>query len=316
MKVLIPQTIDDDVTTKLDRATVVYYDVDQEIPEQHRDAEALVVWGNSAEQLSRCALQLRSLRWVQTLAAGPDTVLDAGFAQDVIITAGRSLHDGPVAEHTLALCLAAARRLHLTGRAQIGRRWAGEVGGRQPLHDPEALTTLRGARVVVWGFGSIAKTLTPLLQLLGATVTGVATTASRWGDVRVAAPDEVDSLLPDTDMLIMLLPAIASTAGALSADRIALLPRRSWLVNAGRGSVVDEPALIQALAAGRLGGAALDVTAVEPLPVDSPLWGLDNVIVTPHAAGGRPVGASQLVADNAERLRSGEQLRNVVSRDQ
>jgi phosphoglycerate dehydrogenase-like enzyme len=100
----------------------------------------------------------------------------------------------------------------------------------------------------------------------------------------------------------------------LDARRLALLPSRAWLVNVGRGSTVDEDALVDALRAGGIAGAALDVTPIEPLPVDSALWDLPDVIITPHAAGGRPLGAAALIKKNARALRAGAPLTNLVER--
>ncbi len=103
------------------------------------------------------------------------------------------------------------------------------------------------------------------------------------------------------------------TRHALDADRLARLPRHAWVVNVGRGTTVDEDALAAALEAGRLGGAALDVFATEPLPADSPLWTAPNCVVSPHAAGGRPQGAEALIAENLRRCLAGQPLRNVVA---
>jgi len=121
-------------------------------------------------------------------------------------------------------------------------------------------------------------------------------------------------VLPTADVLVNILPTAASTDRALDARRLALLPRTAWLVNVGRGSTVDEDALVDALRGGGLAGAALDVTRTEPLPVDSPLWDLPNVLITPHAAGGRPLGAAALIIANAQALRRSEPLTNVVDR--
>ena len=114
---LLPSTLTDEPTVPGD-VRVVRYDVDAPMPEDALDAEALVLWGNSDELLADAARRLTRLRWVQTLAAGPDAALAAGFADDVVITSGRGLHDGPVAEHTLALLLACARRIPDLVRAQ------------------------------------------------------------------------------------------------------------------------------------------------------------------------------------------------------
>jgi phosphoglycerate dehydrogenase-like enzyme len=311
VKILVPDTVPVDGSA-ISGATVVPYSATEPLPDRDLDAEALVAWGNSAEQLADAARRLTRLRWVQDLAAGPGATLKAGFADSVQITSGRSLHDGTVAEHALALCLAAARHLNVAVRAQIGHRWAGEIGGLQPLDNAEGLTTLRGARVVVWGFGSIAGTLAPLLSALGADVVGVARTARRVGDHDVIT--DIDEVLPTADVLLMILPGTPATEHSLDARRLALLKPAAWLVNVGRGTTVDEDALVAALRDGRLAGAALDVTAVEPLPPTSPLWDLPNLILTPHAAGGRPLGAAGLIAANAEALREGRPLRNPVER--
>ncbi|WP_214404394.1 NAD(P)-dependent oxidoreductase [Pseudonocardia lacus] len=311
MKILVPDTVPVD-DAAISGATVVVYSTAAPVPEEHTDAEALVAWGNPADQLRDAATRLTRLRWVQDLAAGPGATLAAGFPADVAITSGRSLHDATVAEHTLALVLAAARHLHRAVRAQIGHRWAGEIGGLQPLDNSQGLTTLRDAKVVIWGFGSIGKTVAPLLTSLGAQVVGVARSARTVNGVEVV--DDVDAVLPTADILIMILPTAPSTDKALDARRLALLPPAAWLVNVGRGSTVDEDALVEAVRAGRLAGAALDVTAVEPLPADSPLWDEPQIIITPHAAGGRPLGAAALIERNLDALAAGQPLTNLVER--
>lgn len=311
MKLLLPDSLDLDPDLPADVEPVVYA-VGEPLPEAHTDAEALVVWGNPAAQLRDAATRLTRLRWVQTLAAGPDAVLAAGFPPEVVITGGTGLHDVTVAEHTLALTLAAARRLHTLVRAQIGHRWAGELGGLQPVREPGAFRTLRDARVAIWGFGGIAATLAPLLSALGAHVTGIARTAGERHGFPVVTAAELPELLPGTDVLIMILPATADTERILDARVLALLPPHAWLVNVGRGATVDEPALLAALRTGRLAGAALDVFATEPLPPDSPLWDEPAVIVSPHAAGGRPIGAAERISENVAALRAGRPLSHRV----
>ncbi|MBG0562768.1 phosphoglycerate dehydrogenase [Actinoplanes aureus] len=312
MKVLLPDTVELD--PELPAGTIaVVYDVRRPVPDEHTDAEVLVVWGNPPDTLSDAATRLKSLRWVQTLAAGPDAVLAAGFAPDVLITAGLGLHDQTVAEHTLALVLAAARRLNLLVRAQIGRRWAEELGGLQPVRQANSFRTLRDANVVIWGFGGIAATLAPLLTALGARVTGVARSAGTRHGFPVVTEDAFASLLPATDVLISILPATPATEKALNAGVLGQLPSHAWVVNVGRGSTLDEAALCTAVRSGRLAGAALDVFDTEPLPAGSPLWDEPNIIISPHAAGGRPVGASTLISENVAAFRAGRPLRNVVS---
>jgi phosphoglycerate dehydrogenase-like enzyme len=313
MKLLLPDSLP--LAPSLPEGVhAVVYDASAPVPTEHMDGEALVVWGSTAADVRAVAGRMPRLRWVQTLAAGPDAVLAAGFPDDVVITAGTGLHDRPVTEHTLALILSLVRRLPAAATAQAEHRWARELGGVQPLRPAGPVTTLLGARVLVWGFGSIATTLAPLLTLLGAEVRGVARSAGERAGVPVVTEQELEAELARTDVLAMILPATAATYHALDAARLAALPAHAYVVNVGRGATVDEAALVAALTEHRIAGAALDVTEEEPLPAGSPLWEAPNLVLSPHAAGGRPVGADDLIAANVAALQAGRELRNVVSR--
>ncbi|NQX26581.1 phosphoglycerate dehydrogenase [Microbacteriaceae bacterium VKM Ac-2854] len=310
MKILVPDTI----PLELDpRDETVHYDVTASIPAEARDADAMIVWRNTDENL-RDAAALPALRLVQTLAAGPDQVQNAGFAPEVVLCSGRSLHDGPVAEHALALTLAAVRRLDRLGAAQADARWDEEFLLAQRTAATDGLYTLDGSRVTIWGFGSIAARLAPMLAAVGATVTGVAGSAGVRSGFPVVAAGELPTLLENTDVLISLLPASPATENALGAELLARLPAHAIFVNVGRGATVDEEALVAALEAGRLRVAALDVMRTEPLPAASPLWRAPNVILTPHAGGNRPRGASALVRANIAAIRQGSEVVNRVSR--
>lgn len=309
---LLPTNIDLSLAP-IDGVEFVDYEPATSIPSEHSDAEVLVTWGNPRSVLSDSARTLRGLRLVQALSAGVDNVEAAGFADNVFIASGAGLHDRPVAEHALALVLAAARRLHVTFRAQLEHRWATEVGGVQREPSPGLFSTLRGARVLIWGFGGIARELAPHLTALGATVTGVATSARTTDGIRVVAARDIADELPGTDVLIDILPATDATRHAVGATVLGLLPPHAWLINVGRGATVDEDALLAALRNGGIAGAALDVTNVEPLPAESPLWDEPNIIITPHAAGGRPLGADALIEHNVRALLEGGELRNRVS---
>lgn len=311
LTVLVPDTLQGE-PPEVDGVRFVGYDAAETIPAEHEGAEVLVTWGAPAGHLSLAADRMRHLRLVQSLAAGTENIEGAGFAPDVALCSGVGLHDRPVAEHALALVLAAARSLHVAADAKAHRRWASEIGGVQKEPDPERFTTLRGARVLIWGFGGIARTLAPHLIALGATVTGVARSARETDGVHVIAVDDISDELRHTDVLINILPASPETQGIVDAAVLARLPRHAWLVNVGRGVTVNEDALLTALREGRLGGAALDVTAQEPLPATSSLWDEPNIILTPHAAGGRPLGAKTLIEANVRALLTGGELRNRV----
>jgi phosphoglycerate dehydrogenase-like enzyme len=311
--VLLPLGIDLDPVLP-EGLSVVRYDVRSPVPPEHAHADGLVAWGNSSARLADCARRLPRVRWVQTLSAGPDSVLEAGFGPDVVVTNGRGLHDGPVAEHTLALVLAAARRVPDLVHAQAEHRWADELCAVQKVGATGSFRTLDDTHVLIWGFGSIAARLAPLLTSLGAHVTGAARTAGERAGFPVVASSDVDSVLPTTDVLIALLPATADTRLAIDAHVLGLLPPGAWVVNVGRGATLDESALLDAVRSDRLGGAALDVFETEPLPTGSPLWDEPRILISPHAAGGRPIGASALLTENLAAFQAGRPLRNVVER--
>ncbi|MET3903062.1 phosphoglycerate dehydrogenase [Paenarthrobacter sp. 4246] len=314
MKILVPDTIElnlADLTTSGDHPVV--YAVDEPIPAEHRDAEVLVVWRNTPENLSDAAEELPKLRLVQTLAAGPDSVLAAGFAETVAITSGRSLHDGPVAEHALALILATIRRLDVLLESQKDAVWNAPYNAAQSNPKTEQLYTLDGAHVTIWGFGSIAGRLAPLLAALGAKVTGVANSKGERYGFPVVSTEELPEVLRTTDVLVSILPATSETTDSLNESILRALPDTAVFVNVGRGATVDEDALLAALQEGRLRAAALDVTKEEPLPSDSKLWDAPNLIITPHVAGNRPKGSARLVTANVTALKEGHPLTNQVA---
>jgi phosphoglycerate dehydrogenase-like enzyme len=277
------------------------------------DAQALVAWGMNPRWLRDAAGRLRQLQWVQSLGAGAEQALRAGFADHVVITNGAGLHDAPVAEHALSLLLAAARRLDLLRDDQKRRHWS-DRGGVQPGDEALEFSTLRNRHIVIWGFGGIGQTLAHYVSALGASVTGVARTAGERAGFPVVGVDDVEHTLPKADALVLTLPGGEGTRRILDANRIALLPPQCWVVNVGRGTCIDELALTAALDRGMIAGAALDVVEVEPLPPESPLWSTANVIITPHAAGGRPLGAEELIRHNASALLGYVQWRNRVER--
>ncbi|ACZ31289.1 D-isomer specific 2-hydroxyacid dehydrogenase NAD-binding protein [Xylanimonas cellulosilytica DSM 15894] len=316
MKILVPGNVPFDSVPSLDDAAdaVVPYVMRDPVPPEHADADVLVTWASPARVLEDAARRLTRLRWVQALNAGPDAVLAAGFAPEVVVSSGRGLHDGTVAEHTLALVLATVRRIDRSLAAQRAHAWDRGLGKEQASREAGPTFTLDGARVTLWGFGSIALKTAPLLAALGARVTGVAGSAGTRGGFPVVDESALPALLPETDVLVSLLPATPGTQHALDAATLALLPPHARFVNVGRGATVDEEALVAALVAGRLAGAALDVTETEPLPAGSPLWDAPNLILTPHVAGGRPQGVAAFLTEQVRAWKEGgaAALRNVV----
>lgn len=292
--------------------TIHPYNVKELIPEDLIDAEVLVVWTNSADNLADAAKRMKNLKWIQSCAAGPNDVFAAGFDPSVTVCTGSGLHDHTVAEHTLGLLLNAARRFYEMRDFQLQGRWPQHLGGPQPDRPRDQFTTLRDATVTIWGFGNIAKTLAPWLVSLGATVRGVARKPGVRDGYQVHGEDQLAEVLKTTDALVMILPGDATTKHALNKERLALLPKHAWVVNVGRGTCIDEDALFDALQAKTIGGAALDVFEKEPLPGDSKLWKADNCIVSPHGAGGRPQGAEGLIAENLKLFLAGQKLKNEI----
>lgn len=290
------------------------YDVHALLPALHHDADIMVTWGNSPEMLRDAAQKLKNLRWIQSLAAGPNDVFAAGFSPQLIVTSGSGLHDHTVAEHTLGMLLNAARRFYEMRDLQLQRTWPTHLGGLQPDRPKDAFRTLEDANILIWGFGNIARALTPHLLALKANVRGVARSKGIRNGIEIFTPEALPTLLPQTDALVMILPGAAETDHALGEAQLKLLPDHAWVVNVGRGNAIDEDALNRALRAGELGGAALDVFSQEPLPLSSPLWDAPNLLMSPHAAGARPQGAEALIGKNLRRFQAGQPLLNTMTR--
>ncbi|KAI0156946.1 D-isomer specific 2-hydroxyacid dehydrogenase [Xylariaceae sp. FL1272] len=313
MKLLYPTSLKLDIPSLEGFGVSLHpYDVKSAIPDHLIDAEVLVTWTNTADNLKDAANRMTKLRWIQSLAAGPNDVLSAGFPSSVIVTTGSGCHDRTVAEHALGLLLVAARRFDEMRDYQVQSKWSGHLGGPQPDRPKDRFTTLRDANILIWGYGNIAKTLAPHLTAWGATVRGIARTPGVRNGVEVYAEDKLDELLPQTDALVMILPGSDSTKNVLNAERLKQLPNHAWIVNVGRGTSIDEDALAEALEKGEVGGAALDVFVKEPLPSESKLYKAPNCFVSPHAAGGRPQDAEDLIAYNLRRFLAGQELKNVV----
>lgn len=268
-------------------------------------ATAHVIFGNvPAAWLSAAA----GLRWVQLESAGVDAYLGLNAtprAAAVVLTNLAGFYDRAVAEAALAGILAFYRQLPRLLVAQPAARWIkSEV-------EP-AIRALAGQRVLLLGAGGIARRLARVLAAFDAEVQFFSRTA-RTG--ALATPAELDTALATTDLLINTLPHTPATIGFLDHARLARLKRDAVVVNVGRGSTLDEAALLSLLDAGHLGGAVLDVTAIEPLPVGSPLWRHPRVLLTQHT-GGRFPGETDRKIDvflaNVTRFERGEPLHSGV----
>lgn len=246
--------------------------------------------------------KMPALRVVQALTAGVDHLLTV-VPDGVRLANGRGLHDLSVAEHTLALILAAQRFLPRWFRQQPHGSWA-----------REHTRSLADTRVLLVGYGSIGLAIERYLLAGEAEIVRVASTARAGEHGAVHGVDELPGLLPSADILVLVLPDTPGTRGIVGAPELAALPDGALVVNVGRGTAVDIAALTGEVSRGRL-RAALDVTDPEPLPADHPLWTMDGVIITPHVAGGSDSfypRAKRLVERQLARFVAGEPLVNLV----
>jgi phosphoglycerate dehydrogenase-like enzyme len=250
-----------------------------------------------------------ALRWVHIHSAGADRPIYVQLRErGVQVTTSSGANALVVAHTALAGLLALARRFPQLWDAQRERRWASLMGESLPRD-------LEGQHAVVVGWGPIGQHLARVLQALGLRVTVVRQQEQPADTFPTVAATRLREVLPAADWLLLACPLTAQTRGLLDAGAIAGLPAGAHLVNVSRGEIVDEHALIEALRSGRLGGAFLDVYAQEPLPPDSPLWTLPNVIATPHSAGlsdGNAARVRRMFLDNLRRFLAGEPLQQLA----
>jgi glyoxylate/hydroxypyruvate reductase len=250
------------------------------------------------------------LRWIQATSSGIGPfVKSAGLDRSgILITNAAGIHAVPLAEHTLLSLLYFVKDLPARARDQRAHVWE-RYCGRE----------LRGMTVAVVGLGAVGREIARTLRAVGLRVVGVRRTPVEdpaASDVDEAiTPDRLHELLPRCDALVLIAPHTPETEGMIGARELALLPRGAILVNVARGALVDEAALVDALRSGHLGGAALDVAAVEPLPVDSPLWDLPNVLITAHSASTverENERLTDLFCENLRRFLAGDPLVNLL----
>jgi phosphoglycerate dehydrogenase-like enzyme len=274
------------------------------------EADVVVAQGLSDQELARAG----RLRWLSSVAAGLEEIATpALLARGVAVTSASGVHGPNIAEHVLAMMLMFMRDLPRLYRAQLARRWERDLKSRSD--GPGELT---GKTLLIVGLGRIGEAIAARARPFGMRLIAVKRDPSARHDAavmvdEVLAMDALDDALTRADHVCLTVPLTRATRHLMDARRIGRLPAGAYLYNVSRGAVVDEAALIDALRAGRLAGAGLDVFEEEPLPPSSPLWALDNVILTPHVAGATPLyyeRTATLFAENLDRLLAGQPLRN------
>ncbi|MEE8370037.1 MAG: D-2-hydroxyacid dehydrogenase [Dehalococcoidia bacterium] len=250
------------------------------------------------------------LRWIQLTSAGVDRMLDNPLLRaGVTVTTVSGIHAVPIGEYVLGAMLAFAKGLPRAARAQAERRW-------QPYPAEELL----GKTVGIIGLGAIGGKVAELARALGMRVLAVRRTA-KARETGVSGVDELmpaaelPYLLSESDYVVVSVPLTPESRGMIGERELRSMRPSAVIINIARGAIIDEAALVRALKESWLAGAALDVFEQEPLPAESELWGLENVIVTPHVSGGTPRYmelAMGVFSENLRRYLAGEPLRNVV----
>jgi len=287
-----------------------YKDIDEHI----RDAEIFFGWSLRGEQV----LAAKKLRWIHSTAAAVHQLMSPELrAGDIVVTNASSVHGPVVAEHTIALMFALAKCLPAAVRYQQQHVWAQEHISYQHPHPTE----LAGSTLGLIGFGAIGSEVARSAVALGMRVLVVRQHPERDSgigrEIKSFGPDRLDEVISQSDFLVLAAPHTDMTRRLINAERLARMKPTAYIVNVARGALIDEPALADALRDHRIGGAALDVFDHEPLPADSPLWDLDNLLITPHTAATSDKMWERhyaLIKENLRRYLAGELLLGLVDK--
>lgn len=297
------------IETITDRAEVRYTDADH-LSEDIAGADALFLWDFFSGALQQAWPHADQLKWIHVAAAGVDTLLfDELNASDVVVTNAQGVFDRPIAEWVLGAVLAEAKDFPGNYRYKDSKTWRHrETKGAQ------------GAKALIIGTGAIGREIARLLSAVGIEVTGAGRRKQQQDpDFGVVVLSEnLEEHVGEFDIIVNAAPLTPSTTGLIGPVTLAAVKPGAHLINIGRGATVDEPALIDALRSGPLGFASLDVFAQEPLPVESPLWDLENVMIAAHMSGdvkGWRNTLAQVFLNNAERWLAGVDLTNVVDKE-
>ena len=287
---------------------IVHFSSYEKVEKQLRDAEVVITWSLRPEQFAVA----RKLSWIHSPAAAVHQLMFPELVNsNVLVTNAREVHAPVVAEHVMALLFALAKKIPQAVRLQQKHLW-----GKDVLKPVE----LAGATIGLVGLGSIGREVTKRASALGMRVIAVRKSPDRGdgeGVERVFPSSELDQMIGEADYVIIAAPRTAETEKLFDARRIAKMKPGACLINVSRGALVDEHALADALRSETLLGAALDVFAEEPLRSDSPLWDLENLLITPHTAAVTEKLWQRhyaLVHENLRRFLTGEPLLGLVDK--
>lgn len=284
-----------------------------EIETHLADAEVAIAWSIRPEQLKVA----RKLRWIHSPAAAVHQLMFPELVNsDIIVTNAREVHGPVVAEHVMALVFALAKKLPQAMHLQKQHRWGKELLWIEKP-PPREIT---GATLGLIGLGSIGQEVAKRASALGMRVVAARRNPQKGmadGVQTVFGPNEFAELLAQSDYLVLAAPLTSETTALINGERLSQMKPDACLINVSRGPLVDERALADALRSKKIAGAALDVFPKEPLPTDSPLWDLDNLLITPHTAAVTDKLWERhyaLISENLRRYLSGEPLRCVVDK--
>ena len=290
-----------------DAAEFRFVTEDSELGSALTGADAMLGWDFRASALVDAWPAADRLRWIHWGGAGVDALLFPELIEsNVTLTNSRGVFDEPMAEYVLGLVLSFAKQFPQTTRFQDQHVWSYRLTER-----------VAGKHALVVGAGSIGRAIARSLKAANIKVRGIGRTHREADPVfgTVHAQTELEALLPDADYVVLITPLTEETRGMFSTSQFQCMKPSARFINLGRGSLVDETALVAALKAGTLAGAGLDVFETEPLPEDSPFWDLPNVIVSPHMSGDFldfKQAMADIFIDNFGRFRRGEDLTNLV----
>ncbi len=286
--------------------SIVYKANSDITPEDMREVSAVL--GNLS---LRHFADVPKLEWVQLQTAGTDGYLKPGaLPEDIVLTNATGAFGESIAEYVLGAVLLLKNHFHIYARAQREKRWQ-----RIPV------TNLKGSTVVLLGLGDIGRETAKRMKAMGAYVIAVKRRPSEKPDYvdELYYEAELDQAIVRADIFVLTIPMYQEVRHIIDRRRLALLKKEAILINIARGGLIDEAALTEALQQNRLAGAVLDVFEREPLPEDSPLWQMENVLITPHNAGGfsSPMARQrigEIMLENLERYIKGNNLINVIDK--
>ncbi len=280
------------------------------VPQEIADTDVFIGWSLRPEQF----VAAKKLRWIHSPAAAVHQLMYPELiASDVVVTNSSNVHGPVVAEHAVAILLALAKRLPQAMQYQREKKWAQTLLWNERPRPRE----LSGANVVVVGVGGIGSAFIRHAKHFGMHVIAVREDVKKGrGEAdEVVSVTELDQVLPRADYVLLSTPVTPATSGMINESRLHKMKPDAYLINVGRGPLVEEAALCNALQTGRIAGAALDVFVEEPLPADSPLWSLKNLLITPHTAAVTERlwdRHYELIVENLGRLMAGNPLLNRV----